>query len=197
MRADVNVSVRRTGGEFGTRCEIKNVNSIRFVGQAIEYEARRQIDILEDGGSIDQETRLYDPERPVRFAVTAGTVLSGAHTRFQIIDTSEQEYVAGVAFKPGGSALIMRAPAHEFSDVDVPLDAEPAHVRHSFIERTHRVPELGLGAADPGMARAFDASHEAELVGRLRQADQGLPHPPRGPRDHQTGLIAHLAPIAF
>jgi aspartyl-tRNA(Asn)/glutamyl-tRNA(Gln) amidotransferase subunit B len=63
MRADVNVSVRRAGRRFlpfGTRCEIKNVNSIRFVGQAIEYEARRQIAILEDGGSIDQETRLFD-----------------------------------------------------------------------------------------------------------------------------------------
>lgn len=61
MRADVNVSVRKPGGAFGTRCEIKNVNSIRFVGQAIEYEARRQIGILEDGGAIDQETRLFDP----------------------------------------------------------------------------------------------------------------------------------------
>ncbi len=60
MRADVNVSVRRPGGAFGTRCEIKNVNSIRFVGQAIEYEARRQIAVLEDGGSIAQETRLFD-----------------------------------------------------------------------------------------------------------------------------------------
>ena len=61
MRADVNVSVRKPGGAFGTRCEIKNVNSIRFVGQAIEYEARRQIAILEEGGTIDQETRLFDP----------------------------------------------------------------------------------------------------------------------------------------
>ena len=61
MRADVNVSVRRIGEDFGTRCEIKNVNSIRFVGQAIESEARRQIAVLEDGGSIDQETRLFDP----------------------------------------------------------------------------------------------------------------------------------------
>lgn len=60
LRADVNVSVRRPGEPFGTRCEIKNVNSIRFIGQAIEYEARRQIEILEDGGSIDQETRLFD-----------------------------------------------------------------------------------------------------------------------------------------
>ncbi len=61
LRADVNVSVRKPGGAFGTRCEIKNVNSIRFIGQAIDYEARRQIAILEDGGSIDQETRLFDP----------------------------------------------------------------------------------------------------------------------------------------
>jgi aspartyl-tRNA(Asn)/glutamyl-tRNA(Gln) amidotransferase subunit B len=61
LRADVNVSVRKPGDDFGTRCEIKNVNSIRFIGQAIEYEARRQIEILEDGGKIDQETRLFDP----------------------------------------------------------------------------------------------------------------------------------------
>ena len=63
LRADVNVSVRKPGGEFGTRCEIKNVNSIRFIGQSIDYEARRQIAILEDGGKIDQETRLFDPNK--------------------------------------------------------------------------------------------------------------------------------------
>ncbi len=63
LRADVNVSVRKPGEPFGTRCEIKNVNSIRFIGQAIECEARRQIDILEDGGVIEQETRLYDPNK--------------------------------------------------------------------------------------------------------------------------------------
>jgi len=61
LRADVNVSVRRPGEPFGTRCEIKNVNSIRFIGQAIEHEARRQIDVLEEGGVIEQETRLFDP----------------------------------------------------------------------------------------------------------------------------------------
>ena len=63
LRADVNVSVRRPGESLGTRCEIKNVNSIRFVGQAIEYEARRQIGVLEDGGCIEQETRLFDAVR--------------------------------------------------------------------------------------------------------------------------------------
>ena len=60
LRCDVNVSVRRIGAELGTRCEIKNVNSIRFVQQAIDYEARRQVDLLENGDPIDQETRLFD-----------------------------------------------------------------------------------------------------------------------------------------
>tara|TARA_A100001011_G_scaffold156448_1_gene164937 strand:+ start:5297 stop:6763 length:1467 start_codon:yes stop_codon:yes gene_type:complete len=64
LRADVNVSVRKKGSkEFGTRCEIKNVNSIKFMQQAIEYEARRQIDVIEDGKSIDQETRLFDTKK--------------------------------------------------------------------------------------------------------------------------------------
>lgn len=70
LRADVNVSVRKPDGPLGSRCEIKNMNSIRFIGQAIEHEARRQIDILEEGGAIDQETRLFDPNkgetRPMR-----------------------------------------------------------------------------------------------------------------------------------
>ncbi len=62
MRADVNVSVRRPGEEFGTRTETKNVNSVRFVMQAIEHEANRQVDVLESGGKIVQETRLFDPD---------------------------------------------------------------------------------------------------------------------------------------
>ena len=64
LRADVNVSVRRKGTkEFGTRCEIKNVNSIKFMQMAIEYEANRQVDLIEDGQSIDQETRLFDTKK--------------------------------------------------------------------------------------------------------------------------------------
>ncbi len=63
LRADVNVSVRKPGGDLGTRCEIKNVNSMRFIRQAINYEARRQIDILEAGGEIHQETRLFDNKK--------------------------------------------------------------------------------------------------------------------------------------
>jgi aspartyl-tRNA(Asn)/glutamyl-tRNA(Gln) amidotransferase subunit B len=63
MRADVNVSVRKPGDELGTRTETKNVNSVRFVMQAIELEARRQVDLIEDGGTVVQETRLFDPDR--------------------------------------------------------------------------------------------------------------------------------------
>ena len=64
LRADVNVSVRKKGSkEFGTRCEIKNVNSIKFMQQAIDFEARRQIEVIEDGKSIDQETRLFDTKK--------------------------------------------------------------------------------------------------------------------------------------
>ncbi|MDB5439694.1 MAG: gatB, partial [Caulobacteraceae bacterium] len=63
LRADVNVSVRKAGAPLGTRCEIKNVNSYRYIQQAIEYEARRQIEVIEDGGVVAQETRLFDPVR--------------------------------------------------------------------------------------------------------------------------------------
>jgi aspartyl-tRNA(Asn)/glutamyl-tRNA(Gln) amidotransferase subunit B len=70
MRADVNVSVRKPGGELGTRCEIKNVNSMRFIAQAVEFEARRQVDLIESGGTVKQETRLFDSRlnetRPMR-----------------------------------------------------------------------------------------------------------------------------------
>src|SRR3546814_5864561 len=63
MRADVNVSVRKPGDPLGTRTETKNVNSVRFVMAAIEYEANRQVDVLESGGAIVQETRLFDPDK--------------------------------------------------------------------------------------------------------------------------------------
>jgi aspartyl-tRNA(Asn)/glutamyl-tRNA(Gln) amidotransferase subunit B len=70
MRCDVNISVRKPGDAFGTRCEIKNVNSIRYVQAAIEYESRRQVELIEEGGKVVQETRLWDPRqgitRPMR-----------------------------------------------------------------------------------------------------------------------------------
>src|SRR5436853_128012 len=65
LRCDCNVSVRYPGEPYGTRCEIKNLNSVRFVMQAIDYEARRQVELIEDGGTVEQQTRLYDSGRGV------------------------------------------------------------------------------------------------------------------------------------
>ena len=70
----------------------------------------------------EDQTRLYDPEFPDRCVTTSGSVLSGVQSRFQVIDTAEQEYVAGVVFRPGGTVPFMRVPAHETSDADIPLD---------------------------------------------------------------------------
>ena len=69
----------------------------------------------------EDQTRLYDPEFPHRSVAISGSVLSGVRSKFQVIDTSEQEYVAGVAFKPGGTVPFIRVPAHEMSETDVPL----------------------------------------------------------------------------
>jgi aspartyl-tRNA(Asn)/glutamyl-tRNA(Gln) amidotransferase subunit B len=65
MRADVNVSVRKPGDEFGTRTETKNVNSVRFVMAVVEHEAKRQVELIEEGGKVAQETRLFDPDKGV------------------------------------------------------------------------------------------------------------------------------------
>jgi AraC-like DNA-binding protein len=71
----------------------------------------------------EDETRLYDPEAPHRYVATSGSVLAGVRSGFQVIDTSEQEYVAGVAFRPGGIVPFIRIPAHEASEADIPLEA--------------------------------------------------------------------------
>lgn len=88
----------------------------------------------------EDQTRLYDPDFPHRFIATSGSVLSGVQSHFQVIDTSEQEYVAGVAFKPGGTVPFIRMPAHEASDADVPLESvwgprRTAALRERLLER--------------------------------------------------------------
>ena len=114
MRADVNVSVRKPGGEFGTRCEIKNVNSIRFIGQAIDYEARRQIAILEDGGKIDQETRLFDPNKGETRSMRSK---EEAHDYRYFPDPDllplefDQAYVDALGEGPAGTARRQEGPA--------------------------------------------------------------------------------------
>ena len=99
----------------------------------------------------EDRTRLYDPERPDRYASTAGTILAGVQSRYQIIDTSEQEYVAGVAFRPGGTAAFLRTPAHETRDADTPLEGlwgqqRTAELREQLLERND--PDAQLDALE-------------------------------------------------
>jgi AraC-like DNA-binding protein len=101
------------------------------------------INLKEDG------TRLYDPDPPHRCIATAGTILAGVQTRYQIIDTSEQEYVAGVAFRPGGSAAFLRMPAYETRGTDTPLESlwgrqRIADLREQLLE--HGDPDAQLDA---------------------------------------------------
>ena len=99
----------------------------------------------------EDRTRLYDPERPDRYASTAGTILAGVQSRYQIIDTSDQEYVAGVAFRPGGTAAFLRTPAHETRDAVTPLEGlwgqqRTAELREQLLERND--PDAQLDAIE-------------------------------------------------
>src|SRR5262245_35223348 len=94
-------------------------------------------------------TRVYDPERPNRCIVTAGTILAGVQSRYQIIDTSEQEYVAGVAFRPGGTAAFVPGPAYEPRDVYTPLESlwgrqQTADLREQLLERSDADDQLDV-----------------------------------------------------
>ncbi|HSM20233.1 MAG TPA: Asp-tRNA(Asn)/Glu-tRNA(Gln) amidotransferase subunit GatB, partial [Hyphomicrobiales bacterium] len=149
LRADLNVSVRRPGEPLGTRCEIKNINSIRFLGQAIDYEARRQIDILEEGGTIVQETRLFDPKT--------------GRTRSMRMKEEEQDY----RYFPDPDLLPL-----EFDQAYV--DALQAELPELPDDRKARfVAELGLSAYDAGVLTAEKASadyFEAVAEGRDAKA---------------------------
>jgi aspartyl-tRNA(Asn)/glutamyl-tRNA(Gln) amidotransferase subunit B len=174
LRADVNVSVRRPGEPLGTRCEIKNMNSIAFIGQAIEYEARRQIEILEDGGVIDQETRLFDANR--------------GETRSMRSKEEAHDY----RYFPDPDLLPLEFSQGFVDDLKVHLPELPDQKRARFIA------ELGLSPYDAGvlvaeresadffetvLARLSDKSRDGklaanwvinELFGRLNKEGKGI-----------------------
>ena len=108
----------------------------------------------------EDQTRLYDPVQPDRCTTTAGTILSGVHSRYQIIDTSEQEYVAGVAFKAGGLVPFMRLPAHETCDVDIPAEdlwgrGQTEDLRDRVLESAS--PEAALDALETALLEMWTA----------------------------------------
>jgi aspartyl-tRNA(Asn)/glutamyl-tRNA(Gln) amidotransferase subunit B len=150
LRADVNVSVRKPGEALGTRCEIKNMNSITFIGQAIEYEARRQIEIIEEGGSIDQETRLFDPDK--------------GETRSMRSKEEAHDY----RYFPDPDLLPLEFTDAYVAELKTSLPELPDHKKARFIT------ELGLTPYDAGVLVAERESADffetvlAKLVNRVR-----------------------------
>lgn len=184
MRADVNVSICRpgqyekfrAGGDFkhlGTRCEIKNVNSMRFIQQAIEYEARRQIDLVEEGGTVQQQTRLFDANKGV--------------TRSMRSKEEAHDY----RYFPCPDLLPLEIPQNRIDEIKAELPELPADKRKRFVT------ELGLSeydasvlAADKDRADYFEAVAEGrdakiaanwvnnELFGRLNREGLGITESP-------------------
>ena len=185
LRADVNVSVRKPGGDLGTRCEIKNVNSIRFIGQAIEYEARRQVDIIEDGGTIDQETRLFDPKAGV--------------TRSMRSKEEAHDY----RYFPDPDLLPVELDAEWVERIRSGLpelpDAKKARLEADFGLTTY---DAGILVAEPDTADFFEqvaAGRDGklaanwvinELLGALNKADADITDSPVSP--DQIGAIIDL-----
>jgi len=173
LRCDVNVSVRRPGAPLGTRCEIKNVNSVRFLQQAIAYEARRQIEILESGGGIEQETRLFDADK--------------GETRSMRSKEEAHDY----RYFPDPDLLPLRLDPAWVEALRKDLPELPDAKRQRFIE------SYGLTAADAGVLVAervtADYFEEAakgrdgrlvanwvlsELFGRLNRVGRGIEESP-------------------
>ncbi|HJT11648.1 MAG TPA: Asp-tRNA(Asn)/Glu-tRNA(Gln) amidotransferase subunit GatB, partial [Dongiaceae bacterium] len=173
MRCDVNVSVRKVGDPLGTRCEIKNVNSIRYVQQAIEYEARRQIEIIEDGGAIKQETRLYDPNK--------------GETR----SMRSKEHAHDYRYFPDPDLLPLVLDPKWVSEIKATLPELPDEKRARFsseyglsdYDAGVLVSEKETGAFFEAVAKGRDAKLAAnwvmgDLAGLLNRAGKGITDPP-------------------
>jgi aspartyl-tRNA(Asn)/glutamyl-tRNA(Gln) amidotransferase subunit B len=173
MRADVNVSVRKPGAELGTRAEIKNVNSVKAVQLAIDYEARRQIEILEDGGEIDQETRLWDPDK--------------METRSMRSKEDAHDY----RYFPDPDLLPLKITDEQINEIKAVLPELPDEKKHRLMN------DMGLSAYDASVliaeraraayfetvAKGRDAKLAAnwvinELLGALNKAEKTLAESP-------------------
>jgi aspartyl-tRNA(Asn)/glutamyl-tRNA(Gln) amidotransferase subunit B len=176
LRADVNVSVRKPGEGLGTRCEIKNVNSMRFIQQAIAYEARRQVEILEDGGKIDQETRLFDANK--------------GETRSMRSKEEAHDY----RYFPDPDLLPLELDPAWVKAIEATLPELPDALRARLQSQYGLSPyDARVLAADHELAAFFEtaaAGHDAklvvnwvsnDLVGRLGKEDKGLDQSPVSP----------------
>ena len=189
MRADVNVSVRRPGAELGTRCEIKNVNSIRFVQAAIEFEARRQVEIIEDGGTIQQETRLFDPDKGETRSLRSK---EDAHDYRYFPDPDLLPVELSEAFLAECRASLPELPdakRHRYEGLGVP--AYNAAVLTAEVE-TSRWFEAMLAVVGDEGARSASNWIIGDLFGALNRVGRGIEDSPVSPRQGAAllGLIA-------
>ncbi|HEV2549694.1 MAG TPA: Asp-tRNA(Asn)/Glu-tRNA(Gln) amidotransferase subunit GatB [Stellaceae bacterium] len=195
MRCDCNVSVRKPGAPLGTRCEIKNVNSVRFVMQAIEHEARRQIEVLEDGGTVEQETRLFDAgrgvTRPMRskehahdyryfpdpdllpLKLAPDWVAALKRSLPELPDAKKARFMAAYKLSANDAGVLVgeRASADFFEAVAKGRDAKLAAnwVMGELFGALNRV---GRGIADPPVSAAalgelLDLIHDGRISGRI------------------------------
>jgi aspartyl-tRNA(Asn)/glutamyl-tRNA(Gln) amidotransferase subunit B len=149
FRCDANVSVRRRGDVLGTRCEIKNLNSFRFMERAIEHEARRQIELIEDGGAVVQETRLFDPDR--------------GETRPMRSKEDAQDY----RYFPDPDLLPLAISAEWIEAVRASMPELPAALRGRY-ERDH-----GLSPYDAALLT--ESREKADFFARVLAAAPGVP----------------------
>lgn len=187
MRADVNVSVRKPGDEYGTRAEIKNVNSVKAVQQAIEYEARRQVGLIEDGGTVDQETRLWDP------------------VKMETRSMRSKEEAHDYRYFPDPDLLPLRVEAKWVEEIKQTLPELPDQKKHRFMG------DYGLGVYDASVliaeraradyfetvAKGRDAKLAAnwvinELLGALNKDGKALKESPIS-AEQLGGLIALIS----
>lgn len=173
MRCDVNVSVRRPGEPFGTRCEIKNVNSVRFVQQSIEYEARRQIEVIEGGGEIKQETRLFDTKNGTTRSMRSK---EDAHDYRYFPDPDLLPLVLEQSFVDGIKATLPELPdakKHRFTQ-DLGLSAQDVGVLIAEKDRAEFFERASKGRDAKLLANWL----QTELLGALNKAEKDLKDSP-------------------
>jgi len=191
MRADVNVSVRKPGEPFGTRTETKNVNSIRFVMQAIEYEARRQVEVLESGGRIVQETRLFDPDKGETRSMRSK---EDAHDYRYFPDPDLLPLELDDAFVEECRASLPELPdakKRRYED-QLGLSAYNAAVLTAEVETTRWFEALLALLPKPDMARAASNWVISDLFGALNKLGKSIEESPVSPAQaaELLGLVA-------
>ncbi|MBW7911268.1 MAG: Asp-tRNA(Asn)/Glu-tRNA(Gln) amidotransferase subunit GatB [Alphaproteobacteria bacterium] len=186
MRCDVNVSVRRPGAAFGTRCEIKNVNSVRFVQQAIEYEARRQVEVIEAGGKIVQETRLFDTKNGTTRSMRSK---EDAHDYRYFPDPDLLPLVLEPSFVEGIKATLPELPdAKKKRFIAMGLTPYDAGVITGERDRAAFFEKVANGN-DPKLAANWLTN---ELLGALNKAEKDLADSPVT-AEQLGGLVALIA----